>query len=74
MTNLQKAINFAQKSIYHSVEYVGIWNEYEVFNPIFNDDVFRAIGLPRKILIKNNDIKYSSPEETFLMLDFFDEE
>ena len=74
MTNLQKAINFAQKSIYHSAEHIGRWKGFEVFKPTFNDDTFRAIGLPRKILIKNNDIRYSLPDETFDMLDFFNEE
>ena len=45
---LSKARKMAQESIYDDAQYVGRWNDFEVYEPIFNDDeerVFDRINL-----------------------------
>ena len=42
---LSKARKMAQKSIYDDAQYVGRWNDFEVYEPIFNDDEEHFIGL-----------------------------
>lgn len=56
---LENIIKFAQKSIYDTVEYIGMWRGYEVYEPQFNDDETHCIGLPSFILVKNNSIRWT---------------
>ncbi|MFI3258377.1 MAG: hypothetical protein R3Y36_08790 [Spirochaetales bacterium] len=74
MTNLQKAISFAKKDNYDSAEYSCEWEGYEVYSPFFDDDELRMIGYPQQILIKEDEIRYSSPDESFQILPFLPED
>ena len=47
----------AQESIYDDAQYVGRWNDFEVYEPIFNDDEEHIIGLPQYILAKGDTLR-----------------
>ncbi|MGN0238094.1 MAG: hypothetical protein ACI4AK_08455 [Lepagella sp.] len=49
----KKASEMAKASIYHDAEYLGTWNGYEVFEPVFDDDEVHYIGFPQFILCKD---------------------
>lgn len=55
MKYLSKAQKLAKLSIYDSVEYLGEWNGYEVWEPGFDDDEPRFIGFPQ--LVKGDSIR-----------------
>lgn len=58
-----KIKKFAQESIYETVERIGLWNGYDVYEPGFNSDEPRFIGFPQFILVKGNSIRWSKDED-----------
>lgn len=62
-TKIKKAMELAKSSIYDGVQHLGKWNGYEVFDPIFDDDEPRFIGLPQFILEKDNKFRWSQGDE-----------
>lgn len=44
------------------------WNGYEVYEPIHNKPIF--LGPPLVVLVKNNEVRISTPEESFEYLKF----
>lgn len=53
----------AQESIYDDAQYVGRWNGFEVYEPIFNDDEVRFTGLPQYILAKGGTLRWTHDTE-----------
>lgn len=47
---------------------------YEVYSPVFDDDELQIISYPQQILIKEDEIRYSSPDESFQILPFLPED
>lgn len=60
---LKKAETLAQSSIYDGVKYLGKWKGFEVYDPVFDDDEPRFIGLPQYILEKENKFRWSQGDE-----------
>lgn len=56
---LENIIRFAQNSIYDTAEYIGKWKGYAVYEPGFNDNEPRFIGLPSFILVKGDSIRWT---------------
>lgn len=56
---LTQAQNMAKSSIYDDAVYLGEWNNYRVYEPIFNDDVERCIGFPSFILAKPGEVRWN---------------
>lgn len=61
--NLSRARKMAQESIYDDAQYVGRWNDFEVYEPIFNDDEEHFIGLPQYILAKGDTLRWTNDTE-----------
>lgn len=60
---LSKARKMAQESIYDDAQYVGRWNDFEVYEPIFNDDEEHFIGPPQYILAKGDTLRWTNDTE-----------
>lgn len=69
--NLKKAEALAKSSIYDGVEYLGKWKGFEVYDPIFDDDEPRFIGLPQYLLEKENKFRWSKGDEWQEIMDYF---
>ena len=44
------------------------WNGYEVYEPLYKKPIF--LGPPLVVFVKNNDVRMSTPEESFAYLKF----
>lgn len=70
-TKIKKAEELAKASIYDGVEYLGKWKNFEVFNPDFDNDHPRCIGLPQYIIEKYNKFRWSKGDEWQEIMNFF---
>ena len=60
---LENIKKFAQNSIYDTVEYLGEWNGYKVYEPCFNDEEECCSGFPSFILVKGESIRWNKDWE-----------
>ena len=70
----ENIIEFAISKGYDYALYVGDWNDYMVYEPIYWDDEIHFIGMPHSILYNDdtNEIRLTSDEECFEVLDAID--
>lgn len=66
---LEKIIEFAKKHGYSGAEYSTDWKGYEVYEPYFDGEETRYVGLPYIILVKGDKIRLSTPDESFEFID-----
>ena len=72
---IKRSLNFAKKyDEYVSVKQIGEWNGYTVFSPIKKKKGVSFTGYPLKILIKQNEIRWSSPKEALEILNVIEKE
>ncbi|MBR5556082.1 hypothetical protein IKU74_08730 [bacterium] len=65
-------IKFAQENGFDSAELLGEYNGYTVYDPVFNDNKYRCIGLPHYILEHENKLEMIYKEEdTQPIIDYF---
>lgn len=57
--NAEEILKFARKSIYGTVERLGEWRGYEVWEPGFSDDEEHCVGFPSFILIRGDSIRWT---------------
>ena len=67
MTTNDKANKFAAYHGYDRAEFLCRWKNYEVYEPITKKE--RITGLPYKILIRDGDVRLSTINETFDIMD-----
>lgn len=69
----KKVLEFAKKNGYSSIKYVGKWKGFDVYDLIYSDDEEEAsyIGLPLVALVKNDDIRISTGDESLEILSYF---
>lgn len=67
--NLSKVKQFAQKYGYDGVKERGEWEQYEVYEPISNNEEPADIGKPQFILVLDDAIRMASEEEVFEYID-----
>lgn len=73
--NKDKIQKFAQENGYEKINYKGKWKDYEVFDPIYSESKeISYVGYPLMILVKNEEIRLTTPEESLELLDIFTEE
>ena len=60
---LAQVKNLVKSSIYDDAVYLGEWNGYRVYEPIFNDDIERCIGFPSFILATAGEVRWNSDWE-----------
>lgn len=53
----EKILNFAQRSGYAMVEYLGKYKEFDLYKPLY-EEPHMATGLPVYIIVKDNKPKY----------------
>ncbi|MCR5188687.1 MAG: hypothetical protein K6C97_07100 [Treponema sp.] len=67
----KKALEFARREDFDSVSVKGFYQVYEVYVPYckaWNNDP-PVIGLPRVILVNDDEVKWGNPYNPFLILD-----
>lgn len=72
----EKVIEFAKKNGYDGAEPCGEWRGYEVYEPTFEDSgkELAIVGLPLVILVKGEEIRMSTPDESLERLDDIEDE
>ena len=68
---MEKAKQFAIDNGYIDVSYIGKWKDFEVYEPIMNDESVSFTGLPLSIMDDGKTIRMSTPDETMEILDYF---
>jgi len=58
-----KIINFAKSQGFGAVKKLEDWHDYEIYEPLFNDDEIHFIGLPFFIMVKDDGIRMSTLDE-----------
>ena len=66
---LEQVISFAESNEFDGVEYLDKWRGYDVYAPTFNGEETRIVGGPFHILVKGNEIRMSTTEESFQHID-----
>jgi hypothetical protein len=61
-------LKFAKREGYDEISYIGKWRGYEVYEPMFESEESINIGLPYIILVKEDEIRMSTPEESLEQL------
>ena len=57
-------IRFAKKQGYDTVARLEPWNGFDVYEPLFEGEDDAIVGLPLVILVKGDEIRMSTPEES----------
>lgn len=69
--NIDNVLNLIKDSIYDDVKYVGEWQGFELYEPIFNDDEVHYIGMPSYILKKGDVVRWNTINETRQLMSIF---
>lgn len=60
---------FAKKQGYKDAEYLCDWRGFTCYEPIMNDSDIGFVGLPLLILVKDDKIRMSTPDEAMKQLE-----
>lgn len=74
MTPPPAVVEFAKENGYDNAKYLGEWDTFTVYEPIFDDDKDHYIGYPLSILVKDNKIRFTTEKECFDVLEAFPDE
>lgn len=53
---------------YDNAKFIGLWNGFEVYQPIYSNSEIHYIGYPHRILLKENTIRWTSNREAIEIL------
>lgn len=53
---------------YDNAKFIGFWDEFEVYQPMYSDSAIHYIGYPHCILLKGNTIRWTSNIEALEIL------
>lgn len=67
----KKIKEYATQNGFDSVEYVGEWKNYNVYQPFFYTDEILTIGCPQFILEQNGSLEWAEPELALDLLSYF---
>lgn len=67
--DIKKIIKFAEESGYTGAIYHGEWHGYSCYEPTFADEGTFFVGLPLFIMVKDDEIRMSTPEEAMKRLE-----
>lgn len=71
--NIREIIKFAEECGYTGAVYLNEWRGYSCYEPTFSDEGISHVGLPLIIMVKDNEIRMSTPEEAMQHVDEFEE-
>lgn len=75
MKTPETVLHFAKSNGYDNAKYLGEWNGYTVYEPTFKDnEEDHIVGYPLSILVKDDKITFTTEEECFEVLSYFDNE
>ena len=60
---MEKVNEFAKQNGYLKAEYLKEWKGYQCYEPIMNEDETSFVGLPLVILVSDDEMRMSTPEE-----------
>jgi hypothetical protein len=60
----KEILKFAKQEGYEDISYIGKWREFEVYEPLFDFEGTSYVGLPFIILVTQDEIRMSTPEES----------
>lgn len=69
MMNLDKVKKFVRKFGYDGAEYRGEWKQYEVYEPITDDEEIADVGKPEFVLVRDDTIRMATESEVFEYID-----
>jgi hypothetical protein len=64
----ENILKFAKKQGYDEISYIGKWRGYDVYEPMFESEEVAFVGLPYVILVKEDEIRMSTPKESLEQL------
>jgi hypothetical protein len=67
--NIVTINEFAKRQGFDGAVYIGTWKGYDVYEPTFKGEGQINIGPPLAILVKGDNIRLSSVEEAFEIID-----
>ena len=67
--NLAKVNKFAQRFGYDGAEYRGEWKQYEVYEPVLDDEDPANVGKPEFVLVLDDTIRMATEDEVFEYID-----
>ena len=62
----KKIKELTKENCYQDVNYIGMWNGHEVYEPIYTDGKEHDIGYPQYILSKGNSLRWTKNWEESL--------
>ena len=65
-----KALEFAKNNNYETVEYLGKYENYFVYEPVSDVDLVSYTGLPNVILVNEEEVRLSTYDETMALMDY----
>lgn len=69
---MKKILELARKNGFHSVKRLGMWQNHNVYEPIFTDNEIHYIGFPQFILVKDGKIRWTKDcNESMDILGYF---
>jgi len=66
---MHEIINYAKAQGYDSAEYLCEWQGYDVYEPFYDGDETKHLGVPLVILVHGETIRMSTEEEAYKQLD-----
>ncbi len=60
--------NDEEQDIIIEISYIGKWRGYDVYEPMFESEEVAFVGLPYVILVKEDEIRMSTPKESLEQL------
>lgn len=71
--NIKEIIKFAEECGYNGATYLNEWRGHSCYEPTFADEGTFYVGLPLIIMVKGDEIRMSTPEESLQHVDEFEE-
>jgi hypothetical protein len=69
---IEKINAFAKEQGYICAKFSMEWNGYKCYEPIFDENEVSYVGLPLMIMVNDNEIRMSTPEEAMKMIGLID--
>lgn len=74
MREKDRVLEYARECGYDTVSYKGVWNDYHVYEPDFYGIRTVCVGLPLSILVNDDEIRLTTADECFEVLDALTDE
>jgi hypothetical protein len=68
----KEILKFAKQQGYDNIIYIGKWREFEVYEPLYDFEDVSYVGLPFMILVTQDTIRMSTPEESLEQINEMD--